>query len=360
MKLIGSKIQTEHTPLRVGGSLNILGGSAVQFFDGTNYSPNREGTLSSPILLIHNLSIADPDSGEIITPATNTTFYENEVAISSSTSGYELIAGDSVKVVKNIPANTQVVVKAVTEFVDPRSGRVYSREDIITLRTILKAEAQYNLTLNPHGAVYFDAYRNPNTMTTITAKLTHGNDLVTNFTGIVFKWLNAQGLDIVENELYGVSLSADKKTLTIDKTYINKETITCEAWKDGKIVGTSTATFIRKFNSYRPDVNVVGLPLQPGVNNIKCLLTITDTIGTVDVNAAFLLRWMIREDGIERHLGTGTPFVFTRDDINMSASTIEVYPNLKRREAFAALTDESGAILTDDDGNVLTTETYGN
>ena len=99
---------------------------------------------------------------------------------------------------------------------------------------------------------------------------------------------------------------------------------------------------------------------MPGINNIKCLLNIADSIGNVDVNAAFLLRWMIREDGIERHLGTGTPFVFTRDDINMSASTIEVYPNLKRREAFAALTDDDGAILTDESGNILTTETYGN
>lgn len=359
MKIKGNKIQTEHTPLRVGGALNIQGGSVVQFYDGNDFYPNREGTLSSPILLTHHLSVHDPDASQEIFPAMNTTFYEDDIAISAATSGYELIGAHAVKVVKNIPANMQVVIKAITEFVDPRNNRLYKREDFVTLRTILKAEAQYTLDLSPHGAVYFDAYRNPNTQTQIGAKLSHGNTEVIDLTGITLKWLNPAGLDIVENELYGISYSADMRTITIDKTYINKETITCEAWKDGKIISTATVTFVRKFNPYRLDVNVIGLPLLPGVNNIKCMCTISDTIGNVDVNAAFLLRWMIREDGFERQLGTGTPFVFTRDDINMSATTLEVYPDLKRREAYAALTDEFGTPLTDEYGNILTAETYG-
>ncbi|MEL7600551.1 MAG: hypothetical protein AAGU18_10710 [Proteiniphilum sp.] len=359
MKIKGGKIPVEYTPLRVGGSLNIQGGSVVQFFDGNDFYPNREGTLSSPILLTHQLSIHDPDANQEITPAMNTTFYEDDVVISAATSGYELIGAHAVKVVKNITANTQVVIKALTEFVDPRNNRIYKREDFITLRTILKAEAQYTIELTPHGAVYFDAYRSPNTQAQIVAKLSHGDAEVTDLTGITLKWLNPDSLDIVENELYGVSYSADKRTLTIDKTYINKETITCEAWKDGKIISTATVTFVRKFNPYRLDVNIVGLPLLPGVNNIRCICTITDTIGPVDVNAAFLLRWMVREDGFERQLGTGTPFIFTRSDVNMNAATLEVYPDLKRREAYAALTDEFGTPLTDEYGNILTAETYG-
>jgi len=359
MKIKGNKIQTEHTPLRVGGALNIQGGSVVQFYDGNDFYPNREGTLSSPILLTHQLSIHDPDANQEITPSMNTTFYENDVAISVVTEGYELIGAHSVKVIKNIPANTQVEIKAVTEFVDPRNNRLYKREDFITLRTLLKAESQYTLDLSPHGAVYFDAYRNPNTQTQVVAKLSHGNTEVIDLTGITIKWLNPEGLDIVENELYGISYSADRRTLTIDKTYINKNTITCEAWKDGKIISTASVTFVRKFNPYRLEVNVIGIPLQPGIDNIKCICNITDTIGPVDVNAAFLLKWMVNEDGYHRQLGTGTPFVFTRADVNMAASILEVYPDLKRREAFAALTDEFGNPLTDEQGNILTAETYG-
>ncbi len=359
MKLPGSKIQIEHTPLRVGGSLNVTGGSLVQFFDGTEFIPNRAGIPSSPILLRHHVNVVDPDSGESITPAMNTTFYENDVPISSSTEGYELVGIDSVKVVKNIPVNMQAVIKAVTEFIDPRNNRLYRREDGAMLRTILKAEAQYNLSLDPNGAVYFDAYRNPNTQTQATAKLTHGDVVVTDMTGITLKWLNKNGLDVVANELYGISVSGDRKTLTVDKTYINKETITCEAWKAGKMIATASVTYVRKFNSYRVEVDIIGIPLLPGVNNMICECTIMDTIGNVDVNAAFLLRWMVREDGIERQLGTGTPFEFTRSDLNMSASSIEVYADLKRREAYAALTDQNGNPLRDAQGNILTAEKYG-
>lgn len=355
----GNKIQTEYTPLQVAGAINIQGGSVVQFFDGANYFPNRAGEPSSPILLTHQLSIHDPDTNQEITPAMNTTFYEDDIAISTTTSGYELVGAHAVKVVKNIPANSQVIIKAVTEFVDPRNDRLYKREDFITLRTLLKAEAQYTLDLNPHGAVYFDAYRNPNTQTQVVAKLSHGNTEVFDLTGITIKWLNPEGLDIVENELYGISYSADRRTLTIDKTYINKDTIICEAWKDSMIISTATVTFVRKFNAYRLEVNVTGIPLLPGVDNIRCICNITDTIGPVDVNAAFLLKWMVNEDGFHRQLGTGTPFVFTRDDVNMSAAILEVYPDLKRREAFAALTDEFGNPLTDEFGNILTAETYG-
>lgn len=359
MKLVGRKIETEHTPLIVSGALNVAGGSLVQFFDGTNYSPNREGALSSPILLTHSISVADPDTGDLLNPATNTVFYLDDATVSSSTPGFELIGLDSLKVKKNFPANKQVVIKAVTEFVDSRNSRVYKREDIVTLRTMLKAEAQYNLTLSPHGAVYFDAYRNPNTNSTVHATLKQGNNAISDFTGIEFRWLNSAGLDIVANELYALSVSTDGKELTIDKTYINQEVITCEAWKSGKLLDSSTVTFVRKFNSFSPLVDIIGLPLQPGANTVTCTMQIQDTKGVVDVNAAFLLRWMVIEDNIERQLGTGTPFNFTKDDVNMGASKLQVYPDLKRREAYAALTDDQGRLLTDNAGNILTAETFG-
>lgn len=359
MKFVGKKIEIDHTPLVVSGSLNVSGGSLVQFFDGTKYSPNREGVVSSPILLTHTISVRDPDSGEILNPSTNTTFYENDVTLSASSTGYELVNDNAVKVKKNIPANNQIVLKAVTEFLDSRSGQIYKREDFVTLRTILKAEAQYNLRLSPSNVVFFDGYRSPNVAAIITANLKHGNETITDFSDIEFRWLNTAGLDIVANELFATSISADGKELTIDKTYINKEVITCEVWKGGKLLDSSTVTYVRKFNSFEANIDLIGLPIQPGANTVTCTMQIQDTKGVVDVNAAFLLRWMVNEDGFHRQLGSGTPFEFTTSDVDMTANKVEIYPDLMRREAFAALTDAQGRLLTDENGKVLTAETFG-
>lgn len=359
MKLSGNKIQREFTPLRVSGSLNVTGGSVVQFYDGVSYTPNREGTPSSPILLTHSVNAFDTDTGMQAVIAITTTFYENDVVISASTTGYELI-GSSLKVKKNIAAGTAVVIKAVSKFVDTRNNKIYEREDTVTLRTIIKAEAQYQLDLSEKGIVYFDGYRNPNSTTTVTATLKKGMDIVTDMTGITLKWLNSDGLDAVENELYADSVSADGKTLTIDKTYINHELIKCEAWKDGVMIATENVTFIRKFNSFRTDIRVPELPLLPGVNTLSCSIAITDILGNVDVDAAFLVNWMVSENGVDRAVATGASVKIPVSSINLAAANLSIYPDIKRREAYAALTTENlDELLTDDLDNILTVETFG-
>jgi hypothetical protein len=360
MRLSGNKIQVEFTPLQVSGTLQLTGGSAVQFFDGVSYTPNREGVPASPVLLKHIVSVVNPD-GEI-TIAPTTLFYENGELITASTSGYELIGTDAVKVTKNITSGTSVVVKAITKFVDPRNDKVYEREDSVTLRTLLKAEPQYILNLSQRGAVYFDAYRNPNTTTTVTATLKKGNTEVTDFTGIIFKWLNSAGLDAIENELYGDVVSADGRTLTVDKTYIDHEQIKCEAWKGEELIASDTVTFIRKFNSFRTEVRIPELPIMPGTTELNCSVIITDTLGNVDVDAAFLVNWIISENGVEREVATGASVKIPVSSIDLTAVDLQIYPDLKRREAFAAVTvDDAGeeALLTDDLDNVLTVETYG-
>ena len=359
MKLSGHKIQREFTPLRVSGSLNVTGGSVVQFYDGVSYTPNREGTPSSPILLTHSVNAFDTDTGMQAPISITTTFYENDAVISVSTEGYELL-GNSLKVKKNIAAGTAVVIKAVSQFVDTRNNKLYEREDTVTLRTIMKAEAQYQLDLSQKGVVYFDGYRNPNTTTTITATLKQGDVEVIDLTGITLKWLNAAGLDVVENELYADSVSLDGKTLTIDKTYINNELITCEAWKDGVLIATENVTFIRKFNSFRTDIRIPELPLLPGVNTLSCSIAITDILGNVDVDAAFLVTWMVSENGVDRPVATGASVKIPVSSINMAATNLSIYPDIKRREAFAALTtDDPDELLTDDLDNILTIETFG-
>jgi hypothetical protein len=363
MKLIGNKVPTYYNPLQVSGNLNVTGGSIVQFFDGTDYYPNREGTPSSPIIIEHVLSVANPDEAitGAITVELATLWYENGVIITSLTEGYELI-DRKVKVSKNIPAGISVEIKAITQFIDPRSNKIYEREDITYLRTVVKSESPYQLTLSQRGSIFFDGHRNPNTSTTVTASLKKGAEAITDFTDITLKWLNSEGLDAVENELYADSVSDDGDALTVDKTYIDHEIILCEAWKGDEMIASDTVTFVRKFNSIRTEVRIPQLPLLPEVKQLSCSVIITDMLGNVDVDAAFLVTWLVSENGIERQVGEGANTQIPISSINLKAANLSIYPDIKRREAFAALTtidDGEEALLTDDDDNVLTVETFG-
>lgn len=359
MKLSGQRIQTEYTPLKIAGNLIITGGPAVQFFDGVDYVPNRAGTPSSPILITHDVKAVDPD-GILTTFQFSTLFYENDTLITSSTSGYTLIGTNALRVEKNIPAGTSVVIKAVSELLDSRSGKVYRREDTTYLRTLLKSEAPYQMELSQRGVVFFDAYRNPNVTTTVTATLKKDGADLSDYTGIVFKWLNPAGLDAVENELYADAYSNGNRTLTVDKTYIDHELIRCEAWIGSEMVAFDTVTFVRKFNSFRADVRTPEIPLRAGVTTLNCSILLTDHLGNIDVDAAFLVTWIVSENGVEKTVGTGANIQVPVSSVNLKAD-LKIYPDVKRREAYAALTtDDPDELLTDDEDNVLTVETYGN
>jgi hypothetical protein len=357
-KLIGS-IPVEYPPLSVTSSINVTGGSVVQFYDGVNYTPNREGSPSSPIQITHNVSAVDPDGGSV-TITRSTTFFEDDIAIASG-DGYG-VTGNVLLVEKNIPAGTAVVIKARTQFVDNRSGAVYERIDTVMLRTILKAEAQFQLELSQRGRVFFDGYRNPNVTTTVTAQLKQGSEEITDLTDITLKWLNSADLDAVENELYADAVSEDGRELTVDKTYIDHELITCEAWRDSELIASDTVTFIRKFNDVRFEDYIIGLPITPLEKEIVCTLEAYDMVGAIDVNAAFLLTWIVNEGGVEKELGQGTPLTVPVSSLNLKASSIRIYADVKQREAYAALTAMDAGeevLLTDENDNVLTIETYG-
>lgn len=359
MKLNQRQITVLNDLMNVSSALNVSGGGLVQFFDGTSYTPNREGAVASPIILTHNLNIVS-NLGTPVTASITTLFYENDVLIDAANANYELVGANGLKVKKNVPGGSSIVIKAISKFVDPGSGKLYERQNTVTLRTIIKAEAPFQMNLSQRGVVYFDGYRNPNTTAQVTASLKKGITDVTDFTGITFKWLNAAGLDAVENELYADAYTNGNRTLTVDKTYIDNETIKCEAWRGTELIAFDTVTFVRKFNSFRADVRIPELPIQAGVTTLNCSVIITDILGNIDVDAAFIVAWMVSEAGVVRQVASGASVQIPISAINMKAANLMIYPDVKRREAFAALTTEDiDELITDDLDNVLVVETYG-
>lgn len=344
--------------MNISSSLNSSGGALVQFFDGLNYYPNRVGVISSPIVLSHVVNAVRINGTPSNIPYT-TLFYENDLLIDSGNTFYELI-GNTLKVKKNVTAGSSIVIKAISKFIDSVSGKLYERIDTTVLRTILKAEAPYQLTLSQRGVVYFDGYRNPNVITTVNASLRKGGEAVTDFAGITFKWLNSEGLDAVDNELYADAYSNLNTTLTVDKTYIDHELIKCEAWRGTELLAFDTVTFIRKFNTFKAEIRIPELPLHYGVTNLNCSVIMTDILGNIIVDNAFLVNWIVSENGVERQIATGAVVKIPVSSINLNAANLKIYPDVKRREAFAALTtDDIDELLTDDLDNVLVVETYG-
>lgn len=359
MKLTGNRIQIDYTPLIFSDSMSILGGSAVQFFDGNSYYPDRAGSPGSPIIIKHAIEFVDQDGVLSLFPY-STLFYENDVLITAQTAGYTILPNNEIRVAKNVTAGTTLVIRAESEMLDTRTNKVYKVSNKTYLRTILKTEAPYQLELSPSGRQTFDGYRNPNTTTPVTAVVKIDGKDIASYAGVTFKWLNADGLDCVDNELYADAYSNGNRTITIDKTYIDNETITCEAWLSGKLIAFDSVTFVRKFNSFRSEVRIPELPITAGVTHLNCAVYLYDIVGEIDVDASFLVAWMLKEGSTAaREIATGAKPKIPVSLLNLKAASLDIYPDLKRREAWAAIVDDDDYILTDDDDNALTVETYG-
>lgn len=358
MKITGNNIYGSDVPLIYSDNLLIIGGTGIQHFDGVNFLPNRESIPGSPLIIKHVIDFKDPTGLMTVFPY-STLFYANDVLITAQTPGYEILSNNELKVTKNVPHGTTVVIRADSEMLDTRTGLVYKVSNKTYLRTILKAPAPYQLELSPSGRQLFDAHRNPNTIQNITAVVKLDGENITDYSGITFKWLNSDGLDCVDNELYADKYT-NNRTLTIDKTYIDHESIKCEAWMDGKIIAFDTVTFVRHWHSLDPRVDIPQLPINGLSSILNCNLLIKDTVGQINVDAGYLVDWMLKEGtAAPRKVGSNAVTTVPVSSINLKASPIELYPDIKRRLAWAGLETSDGFILVDDNDNVLTVEDYG-
>lgn len=356
-RLTGHSIPVEYTPLTVSGGIKVEGGALAQFYDGKNYLPNREGVPASPIVLQHIVDIIDTDN-MVNAFSKATTFYENNTPITSDSSGYHLLPPDSLRVEKNIPAGQEVRISAVTEFLDPRTNRYYSREDSVLLRTILRAEGLYQLELSPRSRQVFDAYRKPNKTVAINLKLSKSDTEITDFTGLIIKWLNSAGLPVVENELYALEVQNSNRRLVVDLSFIENEVINCEIWKGSEIIARDTVTFARRYNSFRSDIEIPEIPIMPGTRQLTADLYLDDYQGEIDVDEAFDVRWILNTAGSEQEVGTGSGTIVPLSRLDL-AKSLSLYPDIKRRQAWGVLTDKDNKVLTQGDGTPLAFQLLG-
>lgn len=357
MRITGRRLQVqeEHIPLIITGDIVVTGGSPVQFFDGVNFVPNREGVPASPIMLEHNISVSEMDGATVGTSST-TYFYENDNLILASNSAYEL-DGNSLIVKKNVTPGEAITIKAVTEFIGIISSQVYRREDSLVLRTITKTESFYDVYLSTPKVEKFDAYRNPNKQKNITANIKQGQYDVTNLSGLTIKWLNSNAEDVMVNELYAESISANRLTLTIDRSYINKEVITCEVWKGGSMVARTSTTMVRVFNNFRTEVRVPELPIKSTTKYLTCQLLLNDMTGEIDVDSAFSVKWIANEWGKDKEIGSTSNAKVPLRTLDLRDKELSIDVDLKRIECYGAITDT--VMYTDKNGNVLTTLILG-
>lgn len=356
-RLTEHTIPVEFTPLTVSGGLTITGGPAVQFYDGENYLPNRAGSPASPIIIEHEVDIIDIDE-MVHAFSKSTTFYENDTAITINSEDYEIIPPNAIRVEKNIPPGEAVTIRAITEFLDPRSNRYYSREDTLDLRTILKADHLYQLELDPRDRQVFDAYRNPNRVTAINLKLLKGEDEITDFAGLTIKWLNGDGQPAVANELYAVETQNSNKRLVVDTSFIENETIRCEIWEGSKVIASDSVNFTRRYNSFRTDIEIPELPIVPGTRQLTADIYLDDLQGNIDADGAFDIRWLLNTAGSEEEVAAGSSadIPIARLDLTKALS---IYPDVKRRQAFGALKDNNNKILTNGAGIPLAFQLLG-
>ena len=92
---------------------------------------------------------------------------------------------------------------------------------------------------------------------------------------------------------------------------------------------------------------------------MQCRITGQDVFGLFDVDEAYLIVWKVDENGVEKSLATGAVSQIPVSAIDMTSNPV-IFPDVRRREAYAAVTmDDGETIIIDDNENVLVVETYG-
>lgn len=226
-----------YQPLSVSLSLEVAGGSLNQNRNGLTgeYEPDRS---LFPLVLRPRLMITDPDGlldqGDHSSDLVDTRWYigsdESGEMITSQTDGFTLGTYGTLTVKRNVAPDQPVNLFFSCAFIDPRTGKTFRKTCVTTLSSV--SSVQFNLSLEIDAALKMavSPFRNNQTRK-ITATMHNGSDIVAD-TDAVYLWQVRDGASfrsITADDLFYVS-GQNTKTLTIDRRFIDKETIRVMAY----------------------------------------------------------------------------------------------------------------------------------
>ncbi len=381
------RLNVIYTPLNVSVALVQSGGSLTQTHcaETGEYIPDRSLT---PLVISPVVRIQDPDGIIADGEATLTgvswyalpediakavpagTYIGTELSqylVTDATDGYTLNNDGSIRVEKNVPYLSPVVLVFTGNIPDIRSGKLVKVQDSVLLSTSSIA-VPASLTLDKPASWTFNPIEDSG-IRTIKASLMLGG-VAPDSTKVKTKfwWYRASGdteVLIDEDEDLFYESGQDTDTLVIDPEYLESERIICKAeyaLSGETMPSTPSAECLvaetvisRRYPSYDFENYVHGgVEVSPVAGHVKneCVVTIGQKV-LESPSRYFKVIWSIKEPvyGAEwRILGYGDSIMIPADEIEGGA---DIGLELEEFAPKRALSTNGTDVLTDDDGNIL-------
>ena len=381
------RLNVIYTPLNVSVAILQNGGSLTQSHcaETSEYIPDRSLT---PLVLTPVVYVQDPDSiidngkasltgvawyalpEDIAKGLSKATYLETELSqylITDATDGYTLEKDGSLRVEKNVPYLSPVVLVFTANVPDLRSGKLIKVQDSVMLSTTSIA-VPGSLTLDKPAAWGFNPIEDEGIRTIRASLLLGGVAPDPAKVKTAFWWYRASGASevlISGDDLFFES-GQNTPALVIDPEYLDEERLICKAEYalQGETLPaapsanclTAETVVTRRYPAYDFENYVHGgVEVSPTASHVKneCVVTVGQKV-LDSPSRYFTVIWSIKDAvfGAEwRILGYGDSIMIPASEIEQGA---DVGLELEEFEPLGAMADDSGDELTDDDGNLLT------
>lgn len=383
------RLNVIYTPLNVSVSILQNGGSLTQTHcaETSEYIPDR--TLT-PLVLTPVVYVQDPDSimengrasltgvawyalpEDIAKGLTKETYLAAELSqylITDATDGYVLEKDGSLRVEKNVPYLSPVVLVFTANVPDLRSGKIIKVQDSIVLSTTSLAVSA-TLTLDKPASWGFNPLEDEG-VRTIRANLLFGGAVPdSGKVKTAYWWYHASSgsaeILISEDEALFYESGQNTDSLVIDPEYLDEERIICKA--EYALPGetlppaptanclTAETVISRRYPAYDFENYVHGgVEVSPVAGHVKneCVVTVGQKV-LDSPSRYFTVIWSIKDAvfGAEwRVIGYGDSIMIPTSEIDQGA---DIGLELEEFDALGAMSDDEGNELTDDEGNLLT------
>lgn len=382
------RLNVIYTPLNVSVSLVQDGGGLTQTHcaETGEYIPDRSLT---PLVITPVVRVQDPDGiiddgaatltgvawyalpEDIAKAVPAGTYIGTELSqylVTDATDGFLVDRDGSIRVEKNIPYLSPVVLVFTGNIPDVRSGKLVKVQDSVLLSTSSIA-VPASLTLDKPASWSFNPIEDSG-LRSIKASLMLGG-LAPDPSKVKtrFWWYRASGnteVLIDEDEDYFYESGQGTDTLVIDPEYLESERIICKAVYvigSGSLPATPGQDFLsaetvvsRRYPAYDFENYVHGgVEVAPNAGHVKneCVVTIGQQV-LENPSRYFTVVWSIKDPvyGAEwRILGYGDSIMIPAGEIEGGA---DIGLELEEFDPFGAMSDNGTDVLTDDDNNILT------